>query len=276
MKKTPFLVSIYSIILFGGLLLLLITWSCNRNKKKLDPKGFAVSQTEEDSDKKKVSGLKQDSLKFETRPKNVLLTGHPQHRLIPIYKVNYHKKTKKPFTGSNNFYTSYYSERANSDGNQWNNHLMPGLEIVSGYNLVNFSHFNHETQKEQLFFKKPVLVRNIYYPSFSQDTLNYQPVLRDYYMISVYDEDTNKDGYINLKDLRRFYYFDIYGNNQQSIVPKNYAVMSSEYDAANDFMYVFAKLDENGNGIAENKEPTHAFWVDLKNPQRKGVQYSRE
>ena len=95
-------------------------------------------------------------------------------------------------------------------------------------------------------------------------------------MVSVYDEDTNKDGYINVKDLRRFYYFDINGINKKELIPKNYSVMSSEYDSANDYMYVFAKLDKNNNGKMEQEEPTDIFWIDLSNPENVGVQYKTE
>ncbi|MFT5849083.1 MAG: hypothetical protein ACJARX_001544 [Psychroserpens sp.] len=40
--------------------------------------------------------------------------------------------------------------------------------------------------------------------------------------------------------------------------------MSSEYDSANDFMYVFAKAAKNQNGEMEQDEPTDIFWIDLK------------
>lgn len=113
----------------------------------------------------------------------------------------------------------------------------------------------------------------MYFPSFTNDTLNYEPVLRKYYMISVYNDDTNKDGFINLKDLRRFYYFDLNAQNRKPLIPENYSVMSSEYDSANDYMYVFAQLDENNNGQAEDDEDIHVFWIDLENPHNKGRQY---
>ena len=38
-------------------------------------------------------------------------------------------------------------------------------------------------------------------------------------------------------------------------------------------MYVFARLDQNQNGKMEYLEPTHVFWIDLKNPDNRGVQY---
>ncbi len=153
---------------------------------------------------------------------------------------------------------------------------MPGFEAVYGYNFVNISHYNNITKTENKLFKKPVLIRTLYYPAFSKDTLNFKPLQRKFYMVSVYDEDTNKDGYINVTDLRRFYYFDINGTNKKELIPNNYSVMSSEYDSANDYMYVFAKLDKNNNGKMEQEEPTDIFWIDLNNPENIGIQYRTE
>jgi len=86
----------------------------------------------------------------------------------------------------------------------------------------------------------------------------------------------NKDGYINVKDLRRLYHFNINAKNKSPLIPKEYSVMSSEYDPENDFMYVFAKIDENENGQMEYEESTHIFWIDLKNPEDRGIQYNQE
>lgn len=251
------------------LVLVLLFQGCSESK--LDSKGFQVSEISEDEDGQKVVGLQIDSLKLETRPRNVLLTKHSIHRLTPIYKVNYNKKTGEPFTGSNNYHSRW--EGDNNNGNNWNNNIMPGFEAVYGYNFVNVSHFNNENKTQNEFFEKPVLIKTLYYPAFSKDTLNYQPVTRNYYMVSVYDEDSNKDGFINVKDLRRFYLFNIDGKLIKPLVPKNYSVMSSEYDSDNDFMYVFAKFDQNNNGQMEQQEQTHVFWVDLKNPDNIGVHY---
>ncbi|GEM_PF-1739854 len=49
--------------------------------------------------------------------------------------------------------------------------------------------------------------------------------------------------------------------------------MSSDYDSDNDMMFVSSKLDKNQNGQIEIGEPTHIFWIDLKNPMNNGVQY---
>lgn len=237
---------------------------------KLEQKGFAVTQAVKE-DENTVDGISKDSLTFPTRPSNVLLTGNPAYRLATIYKVNFNKDSTT-FIGSNDFHYNF-EDMGEANGNQWNNNYLPGLEAAYGYNLVNVSHFNTETQKQKFFFERPVLIKTLYYPTFSKDTLNYKPVNRNYFMISVYDEDTNKDGFINMNDLRRFYSFDIDAENKKSIVPPEYAVYKSEYDPANDLIYIFAKLDENRNGKTDELEPIHIFWVDLKNPERTGRQY---
>ncbi|MEN7550033.1 hypothetical protein AAG747_19070 [Rapidithrix thailandica] len=246
--------------------------SCSDNK--IEKKGFQVSEITEDESGQRIVGLQIDSLALETRPRNVLLTFNDEHRLTPIYKVNYNKKTKKPFTGSNTYHTNWNG--AYENWNNWNGNFMPGFEAIYGYNFVNVSHYNNTTKIENKLFDKPVLIKTLYYPAFSKDTLNYEPVKRDFYMVSVYDEDSNKDGFINVKDLRRFYHFDINGQNKKALIPKEYSVMSSEYDPANDFMYVFAKKDKNENGQIEPDEPIDIFWIDLKKPENIGEQYKTE
>lgn len=249
---------------------LIVISSCSR-KKQYD-KGFSVSPETETTEEKEINGISQDSITIKTRPSSVLLTGYPKYRLTTIYKLNYDKKDDYYYTGSNRFYRNY-SDLGDSEGNQWNYNFMPGLQAVHGYNLVNVSLKNVKTQKQKTLFEKPVLIKTLYIPSFSNDTLFNEPVKRNYYLISAYDEDTNEDGYINLKDLRRFYVFDIKGLNKESMIPKDYSVISSEYDCANDFMYVFAQLDENKNGQRDETEEIHIFWIDLKNPRNNGPQY---
>jgi hypothetical protein len=243
--------------------------SCQDN---IERKGFQVSEISENEEGEKVVGLKIDSLKLETRPRNVLESKDPVHRLIPIYKVNY-DKDGKPFTGSNRYHKSWYGDYP--EGNNWNRNFMPGFEAVFGYNFLNVSHFNTITKASNDLFDSPVLIRTLYYPAFSNDSLNGNPIVRDYYMVSVYDDDTNKDGFINIKDLRRFYLFDIDGKMIKALVPKNYYVMNSEYDSDNDYMYIFAKIDSNKNGQMEQQEETHVFWIDLKNPLNNGLAYKK-
>jgi hypothetical protein len=103
------------------------------------------------------------------------------------------------------------------------------------------------------------LIKTLYYPTFSKDTLNNKPVVRNYFIVSVYNDDTNKDNFINLKDLRRLYLFDINGEKQKALIPENYSVFKSEYDSDNDLMFVFAQLDNNNNGRQDEGEPIHIF-----------------
>ncbi len=254
------------------LILALVGLTASCSKGKLEEKGFQVSSISENNEIDQETGLNQDSLKFETQPSNVLLTGVSNVRLTTIYKVNFSKRSKTTFIGSNSFYYGY-EEPANSTGNNWNNNLMPGIGAVYGYNMVNISHYNIKENKQQNFFEKPVLIKTLYYPTFTKDTLNYKPVSREYFIVSVYNEDTNKDGFINVSDLRRFYLFNINGEKQKALVPENYSVLKSEYDPGNDFMYVFAQLDTNENGRRDEGEPIHIFWVNLKEPNKTGRLY---
>ena len=254
------------------ILILFLAFSCSGDKNRLERKGFSVQTTDETRNTEKSEEVN-PALEFRTRPSSVLLTNNPKYRLTTIYKVNYDKENKTTFIGSNYFHTSYYEDKANN----WHSNFMAGLSAVYGYNLVNVSHYNTETKTQKTLFEKPVLIRTMYYPAFNsdleKDTLNYKAIERNYILVSVYDEDTNKDNKVNAKDLRRFYYFDIDGDNKMELVPKNYSVMSSEYDTANDFMYVFAKEDTNENGSREQEEEIHIFWIDLSNPQNKGRSY---
>jgi hypothetical protein len=237
-------------------------------RNRLEEKGFAVTPENID-DENRNDGISKDSVTFPTRPSGILLTGIPNYRLATIYKVNF-RRDSTTFIGSNDFHYNYEDL---GYGNFWHGNYLPGLESVYGYNLVNVSHFNIETQQQKNFFEKPVLIKTLYYPSFSKDTLNYQPVQRNYFIVSAYDEDTNKDGFINVKDLRRLYSFDINAENRKALVPTDYSVYKSEYDPTNDLVYIFAKHDENKNGQLDELEPINVFWVDLKNPDRTGRQY---
>lgn len=252
------------------LTLVILTTSCS--KGKLEEKGFQVSPISESNQIDQETGLNQDSLKFETQPGNVLLTGISNVRLATIYKVNFNKRGKTTFIGSNNFHYRYEELESNT-GNNWNNNLMPGIGAVYGYNMVNVSHYDIKENKQRNFFENPVLIKTLYYPTFTKDTLNYKPVNREYFIVSVYNDDTDKDGFINTHDLRRLYLFSIHGEKQKLLVPANYSVIKSEYDSGNDFMYVFAQLDMNENGKRDEKEPIHVFWIDLKDPMKTGRLY---
>ncbi len=235
-------------------------------------KGFPVPSSNDQQGSTEANGLNRDSLKFPTRPSNVLLTGIPNVRLTTVYKVNYSKEDSATFIGSNNYHHDDYQDEPTTSNN-WNGHIIPGFEAVYGYNLVSISHYDIAANKQKLFFERPVLVKTLYYPSFSSDTLNNAPVSRAYFMLTAYDEDTNKDGYINIRDLRRMYLFNLNGEKQGYLVPANYSVFKSEYDPGNDLLYVFAQLDANGDGSRDEGESIHIHWIDLKDPTRTGRQY---
>ena len=265
-RKNIFLIALVLLIIVS----FFIWKSCSNNR--LAEKGFAVSNspTTDNIEEEKVEGINKDSLKFETRPSSVLLTGISNVRLTPVYKVNLNKRDGTTFIGSNNY---LYNDKELEKGNNWNGNLFPGLEGIYGYNLVNISHYDIQSNKKKEFFDKPVLIKTLYFPAFSKDTLNNRIVKRNYFLVSVYNDDTNKDGFINLKDLRRFYLFNNNGERQKQLIPENYSVFKSEYDSDNDFIFVFARLDKNKNGQIDDNEPVNIFWVDLKDPTKTGQQY---
>ncbi|WP_290712835.1 hypothetical protein, partial [Flavihumibacter sp. CACIAM 22H1] len=134
-------------------------------------------------------------------------------------------------------------------------------------------HYDLRTNTKKEFFDKQVLIKTVYYPSFSKDTLNSVPLKRGYFLVSVYNEDTNADGFINKMDLRRFFLFNSAGILQKQLVPPDHSVFKSEYDSENDLMFVFTRLDTNANGQIEDNEPMHVYWLDLKDPTKAGQQY---
>jgi hypothetical protein len=196
-----------------------------------------------------------------TQPKSVILTGLPDHRLVTIYKSKIEDKTsedKNVWSGSS--YDNNGEERLRME------HFMPGIDILYGYFLLNLAHYNLKTEKLNFLFNHPVLIKTFYYPSFKQDSVNKKPVNRNYYLLSVYDEDTNKDTLINRRDLRRFYYFDASAGTKIQLIPPDYSVERSKYDSQNDIMYLFARQDVNKNGTGDKDEPVHVFWINLKSP----------
>jgi hypothetical protein len=189
-----------------------------------------------------------------TTPNAVVLTGLSDHRLITVYKSK---------SNANNYKSSDYSDEDESDKAE---HFMPGIDILYGYNLLNIAHYDLKTEKLNFLFNHPALIKTLYYPSFIQDSINNKPINRDYYLVSAYDEDTNKDTLINRKDLRRFYHIDANNTIKTQLVPADYSVIRSQYDSRNDIMYLFASHDANKNGTRDLKEPIHVFWMNLKAP----------
>lgn len=197
---------------------------------------------------------------ISTEPNSVVLTGLPQHRLVTVYKSKVNVKASDSYSVYKEYYESGESEREE--------HFMPGLDLIYGYNLLNIAHYDLATEKLQHLFEHPVLIKSVYYPSFIQDSLYKKPINRNYYLVSVYDSDTSMDTLINRKDLRRFYYFNAVASERIQLVPSDYSVVRSQYDPRNDVMYIFARHDENKNGIIDKKEPLHIFWFSLNTPAK--------
>jgi hypothetical protein len=195
--------------------------------------------------------------KIATAPRNVVLTGLQQHRLVTVYKED--KAAGNPYA-YNGYDDEYISEREQL--------FMPGIDLIHGYHLLNIAHYDMTTEKLDQLFDHPVLIKSVYYPSFTQDSLYKKPVNRDYYLISVYDADTNMDTLINKRDLRRFYHFNASCTEKTQLIPADYSVERSQYDPRNDVMFVFARHDADHNGVADKKEPLHIFWLSLKTPAK--------
>ncbi len=261
MKQIPFF-----------LLIAVLAFGCGRKaKSKLERKGFSVSRSDSGDEDDKPKGLKADSLMFPTRPGNVLLTGNEDHRLVPVFKVNVDPENKRFFTGSISFHRDW---KDYEPGDNWNQNFLPGLAVANGYNLVNLTHVHLLPISQRRLFPQPVLIWNVYYPAPTADSLKGQPILRDYYLVSCYDEDTNEDGYINSSDLRRFYHFNKDGEEQGTLVPKDYSVMSCTYDRANDALYIKARHDDNRNGQMDPLERIDIFLVYLVLPTEGQLVYN--
>ncbi|MCD6067212.1 MAG: hypothetical protein K0S33_2038 [Bacteroidetes bacterium] len=254
-KKTVFFASLICLFLI----------SCNRHSEFKDKEQLSVSDSgpveeESDSTANSIAGnLTIDQL--STTPNAVILTGLPDHRFLTIYKSKAGNKKAGESSGSREYYYSYDGYESGSE-----EHFMPGIDILYGFNLLNLAHYDMKTGKTNVLFKKSALIKNFYYPSIEPDSINKIPVRRNYYLLSVYDEDTNKDKVVSRKDLRKFYYLDAGCTTKTQLIPDNYCVMRSQYDTGNDALFIYARYDQDKNGAVEKKEPMHVFCIDLKNP----------
>ncbi len=254
----PLLILLSFVLMSGG-----SVTSCSSNESK---KVSQVELSPNVMDEDEIEWEKKYG-KLPNRPNTVLQTSHNNHRLVTVYKEKYTKDGKRTYISGNYYHTKYrYGFEQQDSTNRWHGHYMPGIEAVYGFNMFNVSHYNIETKSQSNLFAKPVLIKTLYYPAEEQDTLNGTPIKRDFYLVSVYDEDTNNDTIINYQDLRRLYAFDLEGKNQTLLIPKNYSVIKSEYEHQNDVVYIFARRDHNKNGKVERTEPVEVFLIDLKNP----------
>jgi len=267
----PFLAKHKHSILGAGLIFTLVTFLGCDKKPNFD-KGFSVleSNQAENTQDTVIKAGNYDAL--ETQPGTVLLTGTDKIRLIPVFKVNINKTNGERYVGKPQFYTNY-DETYLQSKNYWHDHIVPGFEAAYGFNLLNIAVAQEDSVLAVSLFEPVVLINTIYYPSFDTDTLNYKPIKRNYFLLTVYDEDTNKDGFIDNKDMRRMYYFNIYGSEKIRLIPQDYSVFKSTYDEANDWMFLYAKLDENKNGRADDSDPIHVFRLALESGKQVSVVY---
>jgi hypothetical protein len=252
-------------ILLVALLLSSFFTSCRPKISETKDEQIHVDLSENNSNKDSISNSIHGNVSFQqmiTYPNSVLITGLPDHRLVPIYQA---KKIVPQGDAKNMLASSYWSDYSGYD-TEMESHFMPGIDILFGYKLLNIAHYNLKSEQFNYLFTHPVLIKTLYYPSAEPDSINKKPLFRNYYLMSVYDEDTNKDTLINRKDLRRFYHFDSSATKVTRILPADQSVVRSQYDKQNDVMYLYTKQDTNKNGLIENKEPIHIFWIKLSEP----------
>ena len=205
-------------ILLSTIILLNIHTSCIFNKsEKVEQIGVNASELQNDKDSALNSIQGNVSLnQIGSVPNSVVLTGLADHRLITVYKS---KEEGSSANGNNSNSRFSYS----NDGNEilGEQHFMPGIDVLFGYYLLNIAHYDMKAEKLNFLFNHPVIIKSLYYPAFVQDSIDKKPITRNYYLVSVYDEDTNKDSLINRKDLRRMYCFDARGNTKIQLVPSS-------------------------------------------------------
>ncbi len=247
-----------------------IITSCSRSEKF--EKGFSVYDQDYSSDREfEPEGFHFDSVRMQIKTNGLLLTANKAYHLATNFRVNYSNDGERHFTGTVDHHYAYHEDLERGDN--WHSHIIPGFSAAHGFNLLGLGLICVDSNVKRNFFEKPVLIRTVYYPAVDQDTVRGKAVKRNYYMISVYDEDTNRDSVVNLKDIRHFYLFNEAGHRIKAIVPQNSSVSHAKYDPANDYLFVYTQLDKNANGQIEETDPTQLYWIDLKNPERGGLAY---
>lgn len=246
----------YSAYIVLALAIALFSCKGKKERKKQELRISEISDTLN-------AGIAENSFgQISSAPSNIILTGMDSIRLFAVYKSNPDQERTVHNIGR----TTYYFDEEDSTTEGSYRYFMPGIDVVRGFYLINIGHYNLQTNSLTYFFDKPVLVRNLYFPGIKRDFLAGKAIHRNYFLVSVYDEDTNQDSIINVKDMRRFYYFDKQNTQKISLLPKAFSAISSSYDYKNDIMYINAKLDSNGNGIPEANEPISIFWIALESP----------
>lgn len=239
-----------------GLILMVVFFSC-RNSNYSEKKGEQI-RVEENTSFEEFEKIDTGSIKKYIWPSSIVLTGISHQRIIAIYRNKYLVDKDNRI--------SRFSGDFGEDETYTYEHYYPGFDLLSGYNLINLSYFQIPIGKTKLFFNKAVLIKSLYFPSFIQDSIEKKPILRDYYLVSVYDEDTNNDKILDRKDFRHFYCFSDSCTNKKQLLPNNTSLIRAQYDSPNDLLYLYAKLDENKNGSIEKTEPLNIYLLNLKYP----------
>jgi len=246
------------------ILMVIVFISCNnRSEKKLEQLTVDEVEAQSNFDSLKYS-LKRNVTfnQLSTSTNSVLLTGIDKIRLLTIYKINQNRDKNIGFEEG----TTFYNDSEAKDKEGLFNYFMPGIDIINGYNMINIGHYDLEKEKLSYLFQKPVLIKTLYFPGIKSDSLNGKPIKRNFFMVSVYDEDTNKDSLINNKDLRKIYHFDEINSKKTALIPVQYSAIRSTYDYKNDIYYIYTKYDSNKNGFADKTEPISVFWLKLTEP----------
>lgn len=246
---------------YNILIALLIGLLSCKQREKVKEQSISLSETSVSFDSSSGLNTSNNFSELNTSPNDLILTGMDKVRLLPIYKIpqshdkniNYDPKT------------TYDGEKELLQEDDYR-YYMPGIDIIKGYNLVNIGYYNSDKGTLSYFFKKPVLVKTLYFPGVYKDSLRKQEVNRNFFLVSVYNEDTNHDSLINNKDFRRLFYINSSNETQISLLPNDYSAIRSSYDFKNDVMIIRARKDANKDGNLDKTEPVSIFLLDLKNP----------
>lgn len=247
----------YSIIF----LIILGLFACNQ-EKKVKEQYISLSETSMTFDTSRGLNSSNNFSQLNTSPNDLIPTGISNIKILPIYKIPLNKD-KNICYGEQ---TTYDGEKELLKEDDYK-YYMPGIDIIKGYNLVNIGHYNIEKSELTYFFKKPVLIKNLYFPGVHKDSLNQKETTRNFFLVSAYDEDTNQDSLINNQDFRKLFYVDLLNQTQISLLPKEFSAIRSSYDFKSDIMTIRARNDENKNGNLEATEPISIFLLDFKNPK---------
>jgi len=246
---------------FGLFLVIALLFSCAKKPARKE-QSIPISGIDSSNGFDTSRGLRNANSfnQISTTPNAIILTGINNVRLFSIYKIRNEQDRNIAYTEG----TSYNDY---ADDEKDFKYFMPGIDIIHGYNLVNIGHYRLDKDSLSWFFERPVLIKTLYFPGVRKDSLNKQPVSRNFFLISVYNEDTNNDSLISNKDLRRFFFIDELNKTKISLLPNDYSAIRSSYDYNNDIMFIHARQDVNRNGSLEPAEPVSIFWIKLYNPK---------